>query len=246
MGTAISLAFSLLVNYLLLFSDSLTAFVRSVIGAAVLPIMIGAPLSLALGYCLQEIRRQRRELTHSASHDRVTAFFNSSAFASVVDLRAAAKPKAGPRQGAFLIINADNLRAINMRYGFGWGEEALRLIAATIRSSVRSEDIVGRLGPGEFGIFLPGASENNARSVGERIRAGVAGVYFAPNQSVETGDQGMLSVRVAGVMFEDALEFQELYRVAEQHLSGTQEAGEVAIARMPGNPSAGQEQRPAH
>jgi diguanylate cyclase len=90
---------------------------------------------------------------------------------------------------------------------------------------------------------LPGASEENAREVGERIRAGVAGVYFAPGQFAETGDKGMLAVNVAGVMFEDAPELQELYRVAGQHLTGS---GGIRIARMPSDLPTDPKHRTAH
>ena len=236
LGTCTSFAFSFLLNYLLLFSDSLTPFARSVITAIALPIVIGAPLSFLLAYSLRAVRRYRRELTRSASYDQVTDFFNGAAFTSVVDRRASSRQEEGARRGAFLLINAQGLRSINMRYGHEWGEEALRLVASTIRSSVRSDDIVGRLGLGEFGIFLPGATEENARAVGERIRAGVARVYLQPTRFGSAGETGLLNVSVGGVIFEHELEFDGLYRVAGQQLSYAEASGGIEILPVASNP----------
>jgi hypothetical protein len=154
-GTAISLAFSLLFNYLLLFSETLTPFTRSMIAAVALPILIGAPLSLLFGYCLQEISRQRRELTHSSSHDRVTAFFNGSAFASLVDRRAASSPKEGPRQGAFLIINAENLSAINMRYALAGAKRRYASLPQRSAHPCEAKILSAALAPASSGFSCP-------------------------------------------------------------------------------------------
>lgn len=226
LGTAACVVVSLIVNYLLLFNESLTPFGQMVIGANVVPVVIGAPLSFLLALRQQEIKRLRRELTRSATYDPTTAFYNGTVFSSVVDRRVFSETTGGQRRGAFLVINAANLRAINMRYGLRWGEEAIRLVASVIRASVRTEDVVGRLGASEFGIFLPGATEENAREIGERIRAGIAANYFAP-----AGEKGVLSVSVGGVFFEDELGFEGMFRAAEYHLSNAETSGSIIISQ---------------
>ena len=233
LGTGISFASSLLVNYLLFFSETLTPFARSMITAIVVPIAVGVPLSLILAYNMQQVGRYRRALTRSAAYDQVTDVFKRTAFSSAVDRRSPAGPQDGPRQGAFLVVIADNLRSINLRYGLDWGEEALRLVASTIRSSVRSDDIVGRLGMGEFGIFLPGATEANAREVGQRIRAGVERACVMPKSARLLNEDNILSVRVGGVIFENELGFDVMYRAAEQQLSNAESSGGIEIACMP-------------
>lgn len=225
LGMACSLGFSLVLNYLLLLDSSLTPAGRMLISANVVPLAIALPLSLLLALKQRELRRVRHELTRSATYDSTTSFFKGRAFSSLVDRRIYSQSTEWPRRGAFLVINADNLSLVNMRYGLNWGEEALRLIASVIRSSVRSTDIVGRLGGGEFGIFLPGATEENARHVGERIRAGVAAKYFWP-----AGEQGIFTVTVGGVFFEDELGFDGMFRAAEQQLATAQHTGAVELA----------------
>jgi diguanylate cyclase (GGDEF)-like protein len=226
LGTLASLAVSLGLNYLLLFDDTLTPFGHSMISAALLPVIICLPLFAYIGFKQVEIRRCRRELNKSATYDSLTGCLNGTVFTSMVDRRAAGRSGPGPRSGAFLVIHPEHLHAVNVRFGLGWGDEALRLVASTIKASVRSGDIVGRIGATMFGAFLPGASEENAKDIGERIRANVARVYFAPQ-----GTEDVLRVSVGGVIFEGDQEFEAMFRSAEEHLSGLK--GDLELSRLP-------------
>ncbi|TPK63135.1 GGDEF domain-containing protein [Mesorhizobium sp. B2-3-3] len=220
LGTTGSLLVSLALNYLLLFSDALTPFGRGVITATVLPLVICLPLFVFIGLKLADIRHYRRELNKAASYDGLTGCLNGTVFASLIERRAVKPSAPGSRSGAFLVIHPEHLRAINLRFGLGWGDEALRLIASAIRSSVRSEDVIGRIGASMFGVFLPGASEADARKIGERIRAGVSQVYFAPQ-----GGEEVLAVKLGGVVFEQELEFEDMFRSAAERLSGPRSDG---------------------
>jgi diguanylate cyclase len=215
LGTAGVLGFSLVLNYLLLFVEGLTPFGRGVITATLVPLCIGLPLFLLIGWKQIEVRRYQQDLNRSATYDSLTGCLNGTVFTSIVERRANKQSEPGPRSGAFLVIHPEHLRSINLRFGLGWGDEALRLIASTIQSSVRKEDLVGRIGTSMFGVFLPGATEDDAKEVGERIRARVAQVYFAPK-----GAEDVLAVSVGGVVFEHELEFDDMFRTAEQWLSG--------------------------
>ncbi|MEX0956676.1 MAG: GGDEF domain-containing protein [Rhizobiaceae bacterium] len=223
-GTAACLAASLAVNYLLLFSPTLTPFGRSVVSAVAVPLLIGMPVFLYVGTMREELRRYRRALTRAASHDLVTDCFNGSAFSSLIERRATQPQLAGQRHGAFLIVEVGKMREINMRFGFAWSDEALKLVAATIRASVRGGDIVGRISADEFGIFLPGAGEEQAAAVGERIRAGVKAAYFTP-----ANEAGMLEVGVGGVVFEKDLSFDDMFRATERLMA---EAGPAERMRL--------------
>ncbi|MET3523733.1 GGDEF domain-containing protein [Mesorhizobium abyssinicae] len=227
LGTAGCLILSLGLNYLLLFSEALTPFARSVITATLLPLAIGLPLFLMLGSKQAEIRRYRQELNRSATYDRLTGCLNGPVFTSMVDRRAAKTSEAGPRSGAFLVIHPEHLKSLNLRFGLEWGDEALRLIASTIQSSVRKEDLVGRIGTSMFGVFLPGATEKDAKEIGERIREAVGQIYFAPK-----GEKDVLAIRTGGVVFEHELAFEDMYRSAEERLLEVQDEARVALSHI--------------
>ncbi|TPI69299.1 GGDEF domain-containing protein [Mesorhizobium sp. B2-8-9] len=212
LGTAACVALSLGLNYLLLFSDSLTPFGRGAITAIIVPIVIGLPLFALLGWQQVKIRRYRQELTRSGTYDQLTGCLNGKVFTSMVDRRA--QRPAGPRSGAFLVIHPEHLASINLRFGLEWGDEALRLIASAIRSAVRKDDLIGRIGTSMFGVFLPGASEEDAKDIGERIRGTVGEIYFAPK-----GDKDVLAIKVGGVIFERELDFEDMFRFAEEGMA---------------------------
>ncbi|GAB4351043.1 MAG: GGDEF domain-containing protein [Oricola sp.] len=233
---AASLAVSEFVNYLLLYLPALTPFQRSVVNAAVVPVVVCIPLLAVVSYQRAQLARRQRELNYYASHDRLTNFYRPGVFSDIVERR---KKMTGAdhQAGAFLIVHAQHLREINRRYGLEAGDEALALIAMAIRSSVRTDDVVGRIGATMFGIFLPGASEADARDIAERITGNVKNVYFAP---AESGD--IISVRVGGVVFSDHIGFRDMFREAEERLFAGEEAGEammIALGAVRAEPAAG-------
>ena len=83
-------------------------------------------------------------------------------------------------RGALLIIDADHFKTINDSYGHLTGDDALLLIASAIERGVRSGDVLGRIGGEEFGAFLVGATEQEAKRVAERIRREVELIRFRP------------------------------------------------------------------
>lgn len=75
---------------------------------------------------------------------------------------------------AFCLFDVDNFKAYNDSYGHGAGDEALRLVAQTVRGKLRhSCDSLFRLGGDEFCILLCAPSPTEAMHVVERIRLAV-------------------------------------------------------------------------
>jgi diguanylate cyclase (GGDEF)-like protein/putative nucleotidyltransferase with HDIG domain len=75
---------------------------------------------------------------------------------------------------ALLVIDVDHFKLVNDTYGHLQGDDVLRLIADTLRDSVRNVDFVGRYAGDEFVVLLPRTLLEEAREVAERIRAAVA------------------------------------------------------------------------
>lgn len=198
-------------NLLLFRAFGLSPVWGGVIGAVAIS-LLAAPLFFALGHSRYELARLRNRLNQSASVDTLTLCLDGAVFPALVD---AFRTDTGGRRrsGALLLIDIDHFKTINERYGRIWGDEALRVIAGEIKKSVRSGDLVGRVGGEEFGVFLPGASRDKAETVAERIRSVIAETLFEPG-----GKRCLLTVSVGAVVFEDQLEFDDLYRAADQEL----------------------------
>lgn len=179
-------------------------------------VAIGAPLTARVARLERDIRTHRRNTTRAATYDPATLFLNRGAFSGLVERRVEASARGGRRQGAFVIVDAGDVRSVSRKYGLDWGDEALRLIASAIRANVRTDDIVGRIGADQFGVFLAGASERDTAEICERIGNAVRAVYFAPGDS-----RAELTVTFGGIVFDNELGFDDMFR----HASARLEAG---------------------
>ncbi len=70
----------------------------------------------------------------------------------------------------FAYIDADHFKRLNDRFGHALGDKVIQLLAQHIRAATRSGDLCGRLGGEEFGIFLAGATLDEAGAIAERLR----------------------------------------------------------------------------
>ena len=206
------------------------ALQRSLISATVLPILLATPLFFYMSMRLRSLAVVNRQLGLVARTDSLTSCLNRGAFTSRVDQALTQHPRT---TGALLMIDADNFKAINDLYGHDIGDEALTMIARSIRSVLRAGDLVGRMGGEEFAVFLPGVDEQDAAAVAERIRCAVNLVDFAPD-----GRQRPLSVSIGGAVFEGSASFSQLFRIADQRLYGAKQTGRnrVTIVHMDDQP----------
>ena len=117
----------------------------------------------------------------AATTDHLTGLCNRRAF-----LEAAAKlqTQQGERGDpvTLLMFDLDHFKSINDRFGHGVGDTVLKVFAQSVQKSMRSTDIIGRLGGEEFAAIVPEPMETVLR-IAERIRAGfeAAGAVVGPN-----------------------------------------------------------------
>ena len=197
----------------------------------IIPLLIAPPLFYYLLSKQRELAIAHRELMSLASTDSLTSCLNRRAFTAMVEgyLDRVANDQA-KSQGALLVIDVDHFKRVNDRFGHESGDRALRLIADSIRNSVRDIDIVGRLGGEEFGVFLPGLAAERTASVAERIRASIYAAAFQPE-----GKRHRLSVSIGGATFDRDTSYTQLYREADRHLFAAKRDGRnrVDITALP-------------
>lgn len=78
----------------------------------------------------------------------------------------------------WLLLDIDNFKQINDRYGHPAGDALLRLLAQRIASELRPEDGLARLGGEEFAIVVSGLADHQAQQCAERLRQAVAETAF--------------------------------------------------------------------
>lgn len=221
LGTLGCIVVALAINYFFFRGLRPAAFERSMLSAIVIPILLAGPLVFYLTLKLRELARAERRLEAMAATDGLTSALNRRAFTSRVEewMGEAAEPE-DEAKGALLVIDADHFKKINDTFGHECGDEALKVMARSIRSVLRGTDLFGRMGGEEFGVFLPGASDEDAMEIAERVRQAVYDASF------DAGDTPhRLSVSVGAAAFDYPLGFTELFRIADDRLYEAKRAG---------------------
>jgi diguanylate cyclase (GGDEF)-like protein len=72
---------------------------------------------------------------------------------------------------ALMMMDLDDFKQINDRWGHPFGDEVLREFAAALTESIREIDLSGRWGGEEFAVVLPGTDMHGGVALAERIRA---------------------------------------------------------------------------
>jgi diguanylate cyclase (GGDEF)-like protein len=73
-----------------------------------------------------------------------------------------------------MMLDVDNFKKINDRYGHAAGDQVLRVVAAQCCTTLRGVDIIGRYGGEEVIVLLPETERDGARQVAERLRQSLA------------------------------------------------------------------------
>jgi diguanylate cyclase (GGDEF)-like protein len=82
---------------------------------------------------------------------------------------------------SLLMIDVDDFKRFNDRFGHPAGDFALRNIADLLRKCARTTDILARYGGEEFAVILPESTPGGALMVAERIKMEVAAHNFIQN-----------------------------------------------------------------
>jgi len=115
-----------------------------------------------------------------------------------------------------MVLDIDHFKVINDSHGHAVGDEVLKTFAQRIAQSLRSFDLVARLGGEEFVVVLPDVSADVAMMVAERLRHLVADKPFATaaGDITVTTSIGATLIESGSVMAEDAIKAAdaELYK----------------------------------
>jgi diguanylate cyclase (GGDEF)-like protein len=185
-----------------------------------LSFLMAIPTFYIFANALRKAAIAQHELAMVASQDSLTTCLNRGAFVTLVDAYLSQVNAQQPVTGALLMVDADRFKSINDRFGHPAGDHALQMIATTIKSCVRSVDLVGRVGGEEFGVFLPRAEQRHANSIAERIRTEVQKIAFMPR-----GRPEQLSVSIGGAFFEERVSFEVLFAAADTQLYDAKRRG---------------------
>lgn len=147
--------------------------------------------SLLIAYRIKEL-----ELAESVFIDKLTNLPSPTYFWQRVD-EEYRRAKRYSRMFSILLVDIDNLREINEKYGHRTADKLLRKFAEFLKSHFRSTDIVTRFGGDEFAIILPETGAQSVYQVAEGLRLRVMTTPF----EIEFGPTLNITVTIAAINY---------------------------------------------
>lgn len=167
----------------------------------------------------------QREVQALADLDPLTGLLNRRGLSTRVErLRQQVPMDAGPGL-AVAVIDLDHFKAVNDHFGHDAGDQLLVGIARRLRSIVRPQDLVARVGGEEFVLVLHDVPLDMLESFAERVREAVSGV------SVETETRSItatISMGIATLLPDE--ELSDAVRRADRALYRAKREGRNRIA----------------
>jgi diguanylate cyclase (GGDEF)-like protein/PAS domain S-box-containing protein len=119
-----------------------------------------------------------------------------------------------------LVVDINQMRLINERYGHQAGDQVLRVTADLLNQNLRDADVLGRLSGEEFAVLMPFTPLADGLQVAERLRTQAANlvVYTASGSVRFTISTGLAGTKT-GISFSQMLEW------AEHNLHAAKQAG---------------------
>ena len=120
---------------------------------------------------------------------------------------------------AIAMVDIDKFKAINDTYGHLVGDQVLKEIANTLKTTLRDYDLAGRFGGEEFSLLLPQTRAVDAFRIAERVRANIASlIIIAPGAAGGERVHVTVSIGVAALDSGSKRELSELVAAADAAL----------------------------
>ena len=147
----------------------------------------------------QTYQHEIKHLAYKSSHDGLTGVFNRGYFERALE-------NTYDLPTMMMVVDIDGLKSINDGFGHSVGDEHIMATAEVLRKSIRTGDLIARIGGDEFAIIAPRCGDDGALEVLLRVEEQIDRY----NQDMETERWLSLS---AG--YHIALVDEDLHKVLE-------------------------------
>ena len=129
----------------------------------------------------------RKRAEEKLTQDTLTGMPNRARFHDLIKLRVARKQPNKDGQYAVLLLDVDRFKLVNDSLGNASGDQLLVQIGQRIKTCLRQDDVLGRVGGDEFAVLLDDVTgEEEACSVASRIQQALAISFNLLGQEVYT------------------------------------------------------------
>ena len=123
---------------------------------------------------------------------------------------------------AMILMDVDNFKMINDKYGHAAGDTVLREIGKILLKRLRKSDVFARIGGEEFGMLLPLTTVNKAVQLAEELRQVIEATTI-------TFEDEKFSVTASFGVTSDVSDIDTLVRQADMAMYRSKESGRNAV-----------------
>lgn len=168
-----------------------------------------------------ELQARQKDLQRLTRLDGLTGLYNRSTFVELTRQELARAQRQGSAT-SILLLDLDFFKHVNDTWGHPAGDAVLKNVAAVTNNTVRSTDLVGRLGGEEFIILLPNTAQDAARKLAEKLRINL---QRSPTPWEHGHIKSTVSIGVASTTATENRDFDHLYTSADKALYSAKEKG---------------------
>lgn len=180
----------------------------------------GQPAMLLALMDITERKRAEARLAFMAQHDGLTGLPNRILLRQRLDELLAHTRRSGDKV-AVLFLDLDNFKGINDTLGHAIGDKLLKGVTKRLRSSLREEDAIARLGSDEFAIVQAGVSRpEEVAFLARRLIDAISEPYLLDGHTIISG--ACIGIAIAPGDGDDA---EKLLKNADMALSRAKSEG---------------------
>ena len=172
-----------------------------------------------------DLKNARQGLELLSDTDELTGLKNRRAFNAALEAEFK-KAVRYNRVFSVLMLDADDLKPVNDRFGHAAGDKLIVSIAQVVQESLRETDILARYGGDEFVVILNETTRDRAVEVAERIRKSVENTSFS-----SSGERVSSTISVGVACFsENSQDGIEIIAQADEKLYESKRKGKNSVS----------------
>ena len=164
-------------------------------------------------FLISQSEARIKELEKISNTDELTNLLNRRGFMRALEKELDRTNRGHSKGGLLIMIDLDNFKMLNDRFGHDVGDSALRLVGKTLNEDIRLMDFAGRLGGDEFILLFSDTTGKNALSRAESIIRKLNNLSF-----IKSGQEVQVRASLGFVEYKQGDEIDVIFKQADKQM----------------------------